>query len=370
MIKLQQLMKFKQMKNFLITFLIILSIILTFCGNPDKSDILPEYGSGVFILNEGGYMHGNSTLSYYDPINKTIKNDIFTKKNDFPLGDQAQSLYIYENLVYITVCNDGKLYSLDKNTFEFHNKITNLISPRYIIFLNANKAYISDMWGKCIYVVNPQTYTLLKTINLDAHNSKNPYQHSSEEMVIIDNLLFTNSWNYDNKILVIDTNTDDLTDSIEVLVQPKKMVLDKNNKLWVLCDGSYSGSILSGEKGIVKINTQTRKVEQTFLFNNQTSNNEYIVNDMKINASKDTIYYIYKDVYQLSIYSTELSTIPYIKSENNNFYALGIDPSNSDLYISDVVDYMQNGVIYRYNSNKELIDNFGCGIIPSCFGFK
>ena len=357
--------------TFKITFLILFfTIVFASCNGPKPPEFQPNYQKGVFILNEGGYMHGNSTLSYYDKDEKTILNDVFTQNNDFPLGDQSQSITIHENLAYITVCNDGKVYSIDKNTFKFQNKITELVSPRYITFLNDTKAYVSDIWGKCIYVVNPQTYTVSKTINLDAHDSENPYQHSSEEMIIVGNLLFTNSWSYDNKILIINTDTDKLIDSIEVLVQPKKIVLDKNNKLWVLCDGNYSGATTSSQKGIVKIDVQTRKIEQTFVFGEQTSTAEYIVNDMKINVTKDTIYYVNKNVYQMSIYDTQLPVTPYINADNRNFYALGIDPYNSDLYVSDAVDFMQNGVIYRYNSQKQLIDNFKVGIIPNSFVFK
>ena len=65
--------------------------------------------------------------------------------------------------------------------------------------------------------------------------------------------MFVNSWSYDNKILVINTLTDELEDSVEVLKQPRKIVVDKNEKLWVLCDGGYAGSDYTGDAGIVKI---------------------------------------------------------------------------------------------------------------------
>jgi hypothetical protein len=356
----------------LILNLLLISTLLFFCScnDPDIPDIPPHYGDGVFILNEGGYMHGNSTLSYYDKEAKTVENEVFFKKNGYQLGDQAQSITIYGNLAYITVCNDGKIYAIDKNTFEFQNKITGLFTPRYMNFLNASKVYVSDIWGKCMYVVNPQTYKVLNTISLDAHDNNNPYQHSSEEIIVVGNLLFTNSWNYDNKILVINAETDQIIDLIEVLVQPKKMVLDKNNNIWVLCDGNYDGASISSDKGIVKINTQTRKVEQIFLFDNQSATSEYIVNDMKINGLRDTIYYINRDVFMFSIYDSQLPSMPYISSQNSSFYGLGIDPSNSDLYVSDAVDYMQNGVVYRFNSQKQLIDEFTVGINPNSFVFK
>ena len=32
---------------------------------------------GLFITNEGNFQYGNATLSYYDPDNKTVENELF-----------------------------------------------------------------------------------------------------------------------------------------------------------------------------------------------------------------------------------------------------------------------------------------------------
>ena len=41
-----------------------------------------------------------------------------------------------------------------------------------------------------------------------------------------------------------------------------------------------------------------------------------------------------------------------------------------DSYVADAIDYQQQGIVYRYSSEGELIDEFYVGIIPGAFCWK
>jgi len=324
---------------------------------------------GVYIVNEGNFMFGNSSLSFYDPETKRLVNQVFQARNGVPLGDVAQSMTIWNNLGFVVVNNSGKIYIIDSRTAEFKGSITGLSSPRYIHIINSQKAYVTDLFARKITIINPTTFR--KTGSILVNNSTSEFsQHATEQMIQYKNLVFTNCWSYDNKILVIDTNTDQLVDSIEVFKQPNSLVIDNDNKIWVLTDGGFESSAYGYERpGLLKIDAETREIERTFRF----ALGEHPLS-LCLNSGKDSLLFLNRHVWKMAVTDKKLPEQAFILSAYTNlyggFYSLAIDPSNSEIYVGDAIDHAQNGIVHRYSPSGELIDEFKVGITPGGFAFK
>lgn len=336
---------------------------------PRSMENLDFPGRGVFVLNEGNFQYGNASLSYYDPDTREVEQEVFVRVNGIPLGDVAQSMVIRGNLGYVVVNNSGVVFVIDINTFEVKGWIKGLTSPRYIHFLSDEKAYITDLYAKAITIVNPKTFQIIGRIDVSNHTSEF-YQHPTEQMVQYKNFVFTNCWSYDDKILVIDSDIDQVVDSITVCKQPTSMVLDKNNRIWVVNDGGYAGSPYGQvAPGLYKIDAETRQVVDSVLFD--YGNN---ARGICLNSTKDTLYYINRSVFRLPVDAAqplERSLQTFYYNEKGTFvYGLEVDPVTSEVYIADAVDYVQSGVVYRLSPGGLPLDTFRVGITPGAFCFK
>ncbi|WP_018338464.1 YncE family protein [Butyricimonas synergistica] len=366
-------------KCFLSNLMLLLLLFSGGCDNvgDNEEEEFSVSGDGVFILNEGNFNAGNATLSYYDPVTKEVENGVFYRANDRKLGDTGQSVIIYDGTAYIAVENSGIVWGIDINTFKVQGQLetegTKMINPRFVHIVNENKAYVTDLYSPYVNIFNPKTFKYIGAI--PTKQPSNRGYSSTEEMVQYGKYVFTNCWSYSNKILVIDTEKDEVCDSITLSSwQPKSMKIDKYGKLWVITDGGYATSEdVYGDNipYLYKIDATTRRIEQEQALDTDEANVQ-----IALNGGRDTLYLINNDVYRMSVTDAHLPVRPFITAEidangkKHKLYGLNVNPVNSDIYVADAVDYSQSGVVYRYSSQGVLIDKFRVGINPNSFSFK
>lgn len=347
--------------------------LLWSCSLSDGSDGLDtplqaNEARGVFICNEGNYTYGNASVSFYDVETDRIIEPLPLHHNGylFPLGDVCQSMYLQGDKGFIVVNNSSKVYVIDIRTNNYLGKIDQLTSPRYIEFINEQKAYITDLYNPAITIIDPRDYTKIGMI---------PVGGGTEQTVRYKNRVFACSWSYSNQIFMIDTDSDQKIGSLTVTLQPNSMVLDRNNKIWVLSDGSHGDSPMGQEiPALTRIDPETFTIESVFPFDEM----ECAPTKLTINGTKDRLYFLNSatsdnrdGVYSMSIDAEELPSMPLISEKPNElFYTVGVDPSTGDIYVSDAIDYTQKGIIFRYDANGTLLKTFKAGIIPGSFCFR
>ncbi|ALJ01403.1 YncE family protein [Rufibacter tibetensis] len=322
----------------------------------DNTEPKGAYEHGVFILNEGQFGTPTAEVSFLSPESKDLTPDLFSKVNNRPLGDAAQSLTFIGDKAYIAVNASEKIEVVDAYSFASVGVINGLKIPRYIAALNSSKAYVTEYVGYTfsgylgtgrVSVLDLATNTVTKTINVGL---------LPEGLLIYNNKLYVaNSGS--NTISVINTATDQVESTILVGEAPKHLVLDANNKIWVL-RGGYSTP-----GALIKIDPANNNALTTYNFPVGTSG----AGQLTINGAKNTLYYSYNNkVYAMA---TSASTVPTTAIINRSPYGLGIDPETNLLYLG-VGGYTSNGWAVRYQTTGTPVDSFQVRILPNGFSFR
>ena len=372
----------KILKNTLTYMLLSAFVLAAACsGSDDPQEEEEQFvatSGGVLILNEGNYNAGNATLSYYDPETKSVENGVFQRANGRKLGDTGQSIVIHDGVAYIAVENSGIIWGIDVETFKVVGQVeassgTQMINPRYVHVVNADKAYVTDLYSPYVNIINPKTFTWTGAI-ATGQAASHGYS-STEEMAQVGKYVYTNCWSYSNKILVVDTATDQMVREITLdSWQPKSMKADRNGKLWVITDGGYStGDDSFGDNvpHLYRIDPATGNVELDQALDTDEANVQ-----IEMNSTKDVMYIINNDIYRMNVDDSHLPVRPFISApvdadgKRHKLYGMGVNPHNGDIYVADAVDYRQAGVVYRYNVSGELLDQFRVGVNPNHFAFK
>ncbi|GAB4201049.1 MAG: hypothetical protein Fur0023_05040 [Bacteroidia bacterium] len=339
--------------RYIVLFLLVISISGCVKDNPvvqPSGAVNISSQHKVFITNEGNFMYNNASVTFYNPETKEVVTDIFKTQNpSYTLGDVCQSIIKIQNSYYLIVNNSGKVVEVSADDFKVKNTIVGLMSPRYILPVSFAKAYVSDLYANKIAVMNLVTKQITGYI---------PLSGWTEEMILYYNKAFVLN-PYRMYCYVIDVLQDKITDSIYVGKYGSGIVLDKNDKLWVLCSGDNS---VGDNPKLHRIHPVTLQIEKTFTFNSN-EHPHHLITD----AGRENVYYINQHIYRMPIEAGSLPSNPFVVSNNNNFYSMGWSNFDNHLYVMDAMDYVQNSSIYRYDANGVLIHTFKAGINASGF---
>lgn len=341
------------MKN-LLKLVVIISVIVSCTKIPEVPPADFSFGGGVFILNEGNFRGGNGSLSFYSYDSLKIYNDLFYTVNGRPLGDVPNSIIIYADKAYIVVNNSGKIEVIDKATLESKATINGLVSPRQMAIINDNKAYVSSLYSDSVAIINLFDNSISGYINL---------RRSSEAIIIAGNKAFISNWSGGKEIMVINTINNQVIDSIEVGIEPESMVLDRNKMLWVLCNGGWARQNFAE---LMVINISTNHIEKKYTFPTKDASPTCL----QIDGIGQTIYYLDNGVRQMDINSEDLPATALVPQSGAYFYKIAINPINSDIFITDAVDFMQPGYVLCYKNNGTFVSKLRADIIPGSMCFK
>lgn len=330
---------------------------------PDGGEEFDFKDKGLFIVCEGNFQYGNATLSYYSPQDDVTENEVFLRANGMKLGDVAQSMTMHDGKGWIVVNNSRVIFAINPDTFKEEGRIENLTAPRYIHFVSDTKAYVSQLWDNRIAVLDPSAYKITGYIRVPGMTAESG---STEQMVQVGKYVYCTCWSYQNRIIKIDTETDEVADDLIVGIQPRWITVDSEGYLWTLSDGGYEGSPYGYEApALCRIDPATLTVVRRLDFRKGDT-----VSSLVTDGMRSTLYWINRGVWRMDIDAGRLPGAPFLAEEGTRYYDLTVDPAGGDIYVADAIDYQQKGIVYRFDASGSLISEINVGVTPGAFCWK
>ncbi len=339
-----------------ISYVLIATLILASCSKDDNVTVeepLGDYENGFFVTNEGPFGTGTGTVSFISNDFTEVDHTIFNNVNNSDLGNIVQSMGFSEDNAYIVVNNSHKIEVVNRYTFESIATISDgLDNPRYFV-AEGTKGYVSN-WGDpfdnnddFIAVIDLSTNTVTSTISV---------AFGPEKLMLIRGDLYVahqGGFGQNSILSVINTEANTFVTEIQVGDVPNSMVA-YDGDLWVLCGGNpdYTGNETNGK--LVKIETDTNTIAQSFDFETTQHPSQLTINGSNL------IYGLNGEVFSKEVVSTEL---PSTGIFSGFFYSMTV--KDGKLYATDAGDFTSNGTLKIVDlSDNSVLETIEVGIIP------
>ena len=338
---------------------ILFSIFFSMGCESDENN-KPTFKNGAFVVNEGGFGSANATITFYDPQSSEDPKTILKDASGAFWGDVLQSLTFDDDKAYLVLNGSNKIEIANAATLEWESTLSfdDLDKPRYVSIID-DKAYIS-VWGPYDdFYSLIDSYVLVVDLKTKTVEDKIDTDEGVEKLLYTSDKLFASNYNFgaSNTLAVIDPTTNELLDQLELTAGPNGLVVDENDKLWVICTGTYAGN----DGVLYRINPSTLEIEDSF---------EMGVNpdgDLAISSDKRTlIYNAGTSLYKMPITDVTAPTETWFDAEGvTSPYGLDVDPSTDDIYITDALNYATQGKVFVYSNEGVFKNSFNAGISPT-----
>ena len=193
-------------------------------------------------------------------------------------------------------------------------------------------------------------------------------------MLIRNDLLYVanaGGFSVDNTIAVIDTDTDEVIEKIEVGVNPSNLEMDGSGNIWVLgrgnlaFDADFNLVVEESTPGFLSLLNTSNAIEVTFELTEITFS---AADHLVISKAGDRLYFNYNGgVWTFDTNDVTPSSEPFI---NKSLYGLSLDSTTDNLIGTEAPDFSSGGNMIFFDNTGAVVNTFTVGIGPNSAIFK
>ena len=321
----------------------------------------------VFIINEGAFGQSNASITVFYPSSGQTKPDIFSSTNGRLLGDVANDAQWINGKLYVVVNNSHKIEVIDPQTYQslqtiFIDSDAHGGSPRRIMQVSDDKAYVTNLFGNNVSVIDLATGQEAATVDVGG---------GPEGIVTSNGFAFValSGLGQGNEVAVIDIETDEVATRLEVGDNPIHMAVAPDGMVWSVATGNYGFNEnfqydpeLETFGEAVIIDPQTLQIADRFETGGHPG---------KLVFRNGEEAFLHLDgLRRIDVKNRRLLEEPFLQRPFFSFEIAEMDhPDYFHVYLTIVPDFLSSGRVVRYDEAAVAIDSFRAGIGPASIAF-
>jgi len=312
---------------------------------------------GVYILNEGLFGMGNSTLSYYDLESFRVFNDVFAAVNSRNLGDVGNQIVVRGEEAYIVVNNSDRIEIIDVNSHRSTGTINVGAgkSPRQLAFANDSLGLVTNLYDNSVSLLQLKSRTILGRI---------PVGDNPEGIAVAAGRAFVANSGFGSgrTVSVIDLASLRVVKTLRVGDNPAGVYVTPYGRIYVVCAGSY-GDFSNPDDDtparIMVIDPVAGTTIDSITIGGHSTVMAFSSEGWGYIPTTDSVVTVDTRVHRV------VGTFV-----RGNYYGVGVEGVSGDVYLSDVRNYLQPGRISVFAPNGQVRTQFEVGLVPGSIAFK
>ena len=361
-------MKFRK---FFVGILCLLALSVTFTACSDDDDVkgneMNDAGSKVelpnrrgYILYEGMFVPGEATndtgISFYAP-NKDAEGipDIFSLQNGKQLGNLGQSIIEKNDFIYVALSTSSNVIKMNEACVEVGRcDFPKGNDPRFMVEKDGF-LYVTHYGGK-VSKIDTQSMKVMNTLQIPGGQQMEGIAECNGKLYVAN--AYTTDFKYLKDVFVINPQSMTLEKTIQVADNPKTIIEEEDN-LFVLSLGNYND--VKGQLQVIDPHTDNvtsicpagfiakGNHDRIFIVNVEYDSNWAPANKLSFYDAKA------KQWNQQSFLNNAPDEIL-----SGNIYMIAVDDDTDEIYVG-VTDNENAGTIYRFDSTGNFKEQFSAG---------
>jgi|GEM_PF-815297 len=354
----------EKIKSILLTLTLLILFSATACSDDPVSNMQEEELLSILVINEGNFADSNGSITSYDPVTGQVIQNKFQQVNGRPIAGIIQTAVRSGERLFIVSNTSDKIEVADAVSMESIGTITfdNGITPGGFALSDDSRGYVSDLFTNMVAVVDLENLETTETL---IEVGDNP-----QEMLVVGNRLVVanNGFGNDNTVSIIDTETDQVTATLETGSGPLQLIPDRLDRIWVLSNGyrAYDenwnrdpDNDTPGRIDVIELSTeQITATIETGGFPKSFSVDLDLGLGWVVNENA---------VQLIDLNSFEVTDESFI---SRDFNGIGYSQSENRLYLAQSRGFTQAGQTIIYDLEGAAVDSFQVGIAPKDFLFR